>query len=111
MKVFLYSSSAEKAASYIVHASPAGDTDWDGYSPDFPAAWTNRDGAPVRFEVDFKFGAAEVPDELGKYMVARGIAHSSRAARKIRQLFDRAGNAITELFDSEGRRVDVRADM
>jgi hypothetical protein len=110
MRIFLYSDSAEKAASYIVHAAPAGDTDWPGYSPDMPAAWINRDGAPVRFEVDFKFGAAEVPDELGRYMVARGIAHSNRAMRKVRQLFDRAGNAITEIFDSEGRPVSMKAE-
>jgi hypothetical protein len=110
MKVFLYSSRAEQAATYIVHASPAGDTDWAGFSPDMPAAWVDRNGAPVRFEVDFKFGAAEVSDELGKYMVARGVAHKSRAMRKIKQLFDAAGNAVNELWDSEGRPVQVKAE-
>jgi hypothetical protein len=110
MRVFLYSDNAEKSAKYTAHVCPAGDKDWEGYSADMPASWTERDGNRKRFEIRFTWGAAEVPDELGRYMIERGIAHKSRAMRRVKQLFDDAGNAVNELFDADGRSVNVRAE-
>jgi hypothetical protein len=109
MKVYLYSDRAEKSAKYNMHLCPAGDTAWSGHSSEMPKAWFERDGNPKRFEVNFAFGAAELPDDLARYALDRGLVHKTRALRKVRQLFDAAGNAVTELFDSEGRSVAVNA--
>jgi hypothetical protein len=45
--------------------------------------------------------AAEVRDDLGRYMVERGVAHRHRMLRKVRQLFDRFGKPLEEVFESE----------
>jgi hypothetical protein len=106
MKIYLHSDMAERSSKYVVHVAPAGDVEFLK-TGDLPASWSNPDGTPRRFEVNFVFGVAEVEDSLGKYMVARGLCHPSRMMRKVRQLFDAAGNAVTELFDSQGRSVRV----
>jgi hypothetical protein len=112
MKVYLYSDRAEQSAKYTVHAAPAGDVEFTGgHAGSMPTSWFERDGTtPKRFEINFKFGAAEIPDDLAKYMLDRGLVHKSRAMRKIRQLFDAAGNAVTELFDADGKRVSMKVD-
>lgn len=36
--------------------------------------WDNPDGTPRMIEVHFANGEAEVPDELGNYLVDKGLA-------------------------------------
>ena len=107
-KVYLHSDAAEKAAKYVVNLAPAGDTAFLK-ADDCPAEWKLADGSPRQMQVDFAFGAAEVDSKLANYMVLRGIAHRSRMMRRVGQLFDAAGNLVTELFDAKGRSVAVQA--
>lgn len=101
MRVFLHSDNAERQARYIVTVSPAGDTEFVAPA-DVLKEWALADGRPKQIEVAFEFGAAKVSDELGRYMVARGIAHRTRLLRKVRQLFNREGQPI-EAFDEHGQ--------
>lgn len=45
-----------------------------------PAEWYSDEEKtiPIMFDVEFRFGVAEVADPLGKYMVANGIANRSK---------------------------------
>lgn len=101
MRVFLHSDNAERQRNYTVTVSPAGDTDFVAPA-DVLKEWALADGRPKQIEVHFKFGAADVPDELGKYMVAREIAHRTRLLRKVRQLFNAKGEPLGEVFDAHG---------
>lgn len=38
-------------------------------------------------------------------MTDRGIAHKHRMLRKVRQLYDRFGKPIEEVFDNVGNRI------
>lgn len=40
--------------------------------------WTNEAGEPVQMTVVFRGGEVEVPDALGKYLCATGIAKRTR---------------------------------
>jgi hypothetical protein len=105
MRVYLHSDRAEKSKSYIVNLAPAADP---GVAlQGVPDDWKNPDGTAKQMQVDFVYGVAEVSDELGKYMVGRGIAHKSRLLRKISQLFDAKGEPIHEVFDASGQRINL----
>lgn len=105
MKVYLHSDRAEKSKVYPMHLAPAADP---GIAIDgVPAAWKNADGSAKQIAIDFVYGVADVSDEIGKYLVARGIAHRSRLLRKISQLFDSKGQPIGEVFDADGQRVEL----
>ena len=44
----------------------------------FPIAdWVDEMGAPRLFRVEFRAGCAEVPDNLGAYMIDQGLAQRS----------------------------------
>jgi hypothetical protein len=103
MKVYLHGDNAEGSARYVVTIAPAADTKF--VSGEMPKDWTNADGSAKQIEIMFAFGAAEVADADGKYMVDRGIAHKHRMLRKVRQLFDRFGKPIEEVFDERGARI------
>jgi hypothetical protein len=109
MRVYLHSDSAEKSAKYTVHISPGADASVVKEREHFPQEWWQPDGAAKQYMIDFAFGAADVPDPIGNYLVLIGLAHRTRLVRRIRQLFDAAGNAVTELFDDKGRSVAVQA--
>lgn len=104
MRVFLHSDNAERQAKYVMTVAPAADTDFveNAHILD---EWKLADGGARQIEVTFVFGAAEVPDSLGRYMAARGLAHRSRMLRKVFQLYDRLGKPIEEVFDASGQRV------
>lgn len=106
MRLYLHSTTAEKSKSYPMHLAPAADALFvpDG---DMPNSWTNADSTAKQISIEFVYGVVEVPDELGRYMVARGIAHKSRLLRKISQLFDRNGEPIEEVFDKYGQRINL----
>ena len=111
MIIYLHSDNAESAARYRVTVAPAGDTSFvKGGAEGYPKEWVHADGAPKQIEVNFSFGRAEVDDSLAKYMIARGIVHKSRMLRKVRQLFDRFGNPIDEVFDASGQRLMLDAE-
>jgi hypothetical protein len=107
VKVHLHSEQALRTAKYRVRCQPAADLDFvDVVS--CPKSWFTPDGEKPRiFVVEFEWGAAEVPDDLGRYMVDRGIAHRTKmpSTGRVRHFFDRAGKVIGELFDEHGNRV------
>jgi hypothetical protein len=109
MKVYLHSDNAEGRAAYSVYLAPAADLDFHSAekydAAGFPKSWLNGSGEPKQIEVVFAFGGATVPDELGRYMVARGIAHKHRLLRRVRQFYDAMGKPIEMLFDEHGQRV------
>ena len=104
MKIYLHSTRAEQSANYVVTAAPAADDHYvDSNSPE---EWKHPNGTPKQIEIVFVFGAAEVPDALGRYMVTRGFAHKSRMIRRVKQLFDAFGRAITGGdYDENGQPV------
>lgn len=104
MKIYLHSDRAERQASYTVTVAPAADADFVS-KEHILDEWKLADGNAKQIEVKFAFGVAEVSDPIGRYMIARGLAHRSRMLRKVFQLFDRAGEPIEEVFDSAGQRV------
>lgn len=71
MKVYL--TGGTKAPSHMMHVAPAADV-----KGEVPAEWVNGDNEPLNFAVEFKFGVAEVADDLGKYLVSRGLARKSK---------------------------------
>lgn len=104
MRIYLHSDNAEKQERYPVNVAPAGDVDFVA-SKDVIADWAFADGRPKQFEIIFRYGIADVADELGKYMTARGIAHRSRLIRRVRQLFNKDGTPIDEVYDERGAPV------
>lgn len=110
MRVYLHSDAAERSASYVVNVSPAGDLEFiSAEKAALNPQWTNADGNPKQFQLNFVFGALEVEDSMAVYLVTRGIAHKSRVMRQVRQLFDRNKNPIEEAFDEHGRSVPLHA--
>lgn len=71
MKVYL--SGGTKAPSHMMHVAPAADV-----KGEVPAEWVNANNEPLNITIDFHFGVAEVPDDLGKYLLSRGLALKSR---------------------------------
>lgn len=101
MRLYLYGDAAEKSVPSLRLATQT-------LGGELPAPWTFAGGRPTQFEIAFAFGAAEVRDDLGRYMVERGIAHKHRMLRKVRQLFDRFGKPLEEVFDE--RDMDLFVD-
>jgi hypothetical protein len=56
--------------------APAGDKTF--VKGEVPAAWVDDENRPVNIAVNFTFGVADVDDELGRYLVARGLAKKTR---------------------------------
>jgi hypothetical protein len=100
MRLYLYGDVAEKSVPSLRLATQT-------LGGELPAAWTFAGGRPKQFEIAFAFGAAEVGDDLGRYMVERGIAHKHRMPRKVRQLFDRLGKPLEEVFDERDMNLFV----
>jgi hypothetical protein len=77
MKVYLHSERAEQSDEYPVRVSPAADREF--VSKECVEAnkdWEHADGTPRQYEIKFCKGYAEVEDSVGKYLIARGIAHA-----------------------------------
>jgi hypothetical protein len=108
MKIYLHSDNAERQAKYPVTIAPAADKLFVKPT-ECPKSWMQADGTPINFEINFAYGVADVDDEIGHYMVKRGIAHGSRMLRKIYQLFNRNGEPIEEVFDRDRNRIFLDA--
>jgi hypothetical protein len=105
MRIHYHGERAERSAHFPMWIAPAGDI--KNVKPaDVLKEWTQADGSPKQIEIVFKYGVAEVDDAIGRYMVATGLAHRASILRVIRQkLFNRNGEPIDEIFDSEGRPI------
>jgi hypothetical protein len=78
MRIYLHGDKAAKQASFPFSVNPG----LSGMiaADDLPLAWKEH-GEPKEFKIDFKFGAAEVDDMLGRWLIKNGMA------------FDRPGTA------------------
>lgn len=75
MIVYAMGEKAAKQASFIMSVSPARHLEGQG---EMPSEWVNEKNEPIDFNVEFEFGKAEVPDNLGKYLLKHGFAKMSR---------------------------------
>ena len=74
MKVYLNGERASRAANYTVSVCPAGHLK----DTEMPHDWVTEANEPKTFPVKFVYGLAEVPSNLGQYMVKYGLAQRSR---------------------------------
>ena len=65
----------KKKGTHTLYVCPAGDPDRKG---ECPSEWVNDRNEPVNFPVEFRNGRAEVPDNLGRYMIERGLARKTK---------------------------------
>ncbi|WP_024516836.1 hypothetical protein [Bradyrhizobium sp. Tv2a-2] len=56
-----------------LYICPAADT-----TGEVPAEWVDDNNSPLQFTIEFRHGAAEVPDPIGKYLIARGYAKKTK---------------------------------
>jgi hypothetical protein len=68
--MIVYKLSNRGEANSRVHVQPGKDHP----NKDF----CNEDGTPILFTVQFKNGEAEVASNLGRYLIAQGLAQGSR---------------------------------
>ena len=59
-------------ATNIVYVAPAAMPDGKGVSE-----WLRADGEPLTIPVEFKAGVANVAGNLGRWMIANGLAQAS----------------------------------
>jgi hypothetical protein len=70
--IFLRAEGAVRQASHTMFVAPAAQIEGE-----VPAHWKDVDGEPITIPVEFKYGRAEVPDDLGKFMLKFGHAAKS----------------------------------
>lgn len=70
MKIYAKGDGARTAKTFLQHVAPGA----DALGQDGPADWWDADRNPVTFPVTFRSGVAEVPDALGRFMIAKGYA-------------------------------------
>ncbi len=62
-------------SNITLHVSPAGDP--EGIKGGTSADWLDDLGQPKNISVQFKNGSAVVPDDLGRYMLARKLVRKT----------------------------------
>ena len=56
--------------SFSIHVCPAADI----VGEECPADWLDEQDKPLNIEVEFRYGRAEVPSNLGAYLIRAGLA-------------------------------------
>lgn len=72
--MFVYA--PHKKATHTMYVCPAGDKDF--VKGEVPSDWVDDENKPKTFQVEFKRGKAEVDDNLGDYMIKRGLARKTK---------------------------------
>lgn len=98
MKVYATGVKPSRQPTFIMSIAPAATT-----RGDVPSNWVDDKNNPVQFNVEFKFGEAEVEDSLGKYLVENGLVRRSRLVLP-RELSD------DELLDAQLRQLHASPD-
>lgn len=75
MRIYAIGDNASRAAETIQAVAPGA---YPGAKSDGPADWFDGEGRPVTIKVHYKDGAADVPDELGRLMLAQKLAKRTR---------------------------------
>ncbi len=73
MKVYIRSPKARLQKDFVMNIAPASDVK----NMEIPPDWFDDQGKPRQFNVMFEYGAAEVEDEIGRYLIAKGYAAKS----------------------------------
>jgi hypothetical protein len=71
LKVYAFGAVAARSPRTTMAVRPGAHPESD------PSEW-HENGNPVQFTVEFRYGEAEVPSTLGKYMVRQGLAKATR---------------------------------
>lgn len=74
MRVYAKNTGAPARPVTNLFVCPANDCEGSAPASD----WLHEDGTPIQFTVRFEHGQATVSTSLGKYLVARGYAQSTR---------------------------------
>jgi hypothetical protein len=74
MKVYLTGIRAAQAAEHVLYVAPAGHLE----NTEMPSEWVTEKNEPITMSVVFHHGAAEVPSNLGAYLVKFGFASKTR---------------------------------
>lgn len=74
MIVYTTGEKSAKQPSFIMSLSPANDPP----GAECPADWVDDKNNPVQINVEFQYGRADVPDDLGRYMIKRGFAAKTK---------------------------------
>lgn len=74
MKVYLNGERAQRSSAYTVHVCPAGHLP----NTEMPSDWVTEANEPKTLSVEFVYGVAEVPSNLGEYLVKYGLAQKFR---------------------------------
>lgn len=70
MKVYALGQKARISPSFLMVIAPAGDVQ----NQEVPSHWVDENNKPVQFNINFEFGAAEVDDTIGRYLIEKGLA-------------------------------------
>jgi hypothetical protein len=60
----------ESIGTHVVYVEPGREHD--------VSEWKNQEGKPIQIKVEFKHGKADVPNNLGEYLLANKLAERSR---------------------------------
>lgn len=74
MRVYLLGEQYRAQPTHRMFVAPAADV----RNEEIPADWVDDENNPVSIPVEFRFGEAEVPTNLGKFLVSRGLVARSR---------------------------------
>jgi len=74
LKIYLSGERASLAPSHSVYVCPARHLEGE----DMPEGWVTDKNEPVDITVEFHYGIADVPSNLGAYMLKYGLASKSR---------------------------------
>ena len=74
MKVYATGEKAAVQKSYIISICPAKHLE----GQEVPSDWVDDKNVPLEFNVEFVYGAAEVSDSIGKYLIKHQMAKRSK---------------------------------
>jgi hypothetical protein len=77
MRVYLNNTKGYKQALHLMSVAPAKDHAFTK-GTEVPVEWVDENNKPVNIEIKFLFGVAEVPDPLGRYLLARSLGLKTR---------------------------------
>lgn len=74
MKVYVTGTKAVAQKSFIMSINPAKHLE----GQEVPSDWVDDKNVPLEFNVEFVYGAAEVSDSIGKYLIKHQMAKRSK---------------------------------
>jgi len=74
MKVYYPGEKAQRQPSFVMSVAPAATVQ----NQEVPRDWVDDLNNPVQFNVEFVYGVAEVPDELGRYLIENDLVRKTQ---------------------------------